>query len=173
MARVTPTSGRDYTNLREGDWYVATLTRITACDDLDPKEKTYGDATRFDFSLDGYPEAGDFRVWGQHSINNRPGGGPTKLRSILNSLLGETTGRVIEAFDDARGNHTVTYPNEAPRRIEVGQKLEARIETVERDGHTNVRLEAFRPAVAPSREPVRDARAARQPERVTPDAVPF
>lgn len=173
MSRVTPSSGRDYSSLREGDWYVATLTRITACDDLDPKEKAFGDATRFDFTIDGAPEAGDFRVWGQHSINNRPGGGPTKLRSILNSLLGETTGRVIASFEDSRGNHVVEYPNEAPRRIEVGMKLEARVETIEKDGHTNVRLEAFRPATAASREPIHDARTARQPERVSADAVPF
>ena len=169
MARITPTSGRDYTNLREGDWYVATLTGVTPSDELEATEKAYGDSTRFDFELDDHSEAGGFRVWASHSINNRPGGGPTKLRAILNSLLGEVPARVIEAFEDGRPC-VVEYAGERPREVAPGLKLEARVETVEKDGHTNARLTGFRAAAASYTAPT-EAKA--EPARVTPAAVPF
>ncbi len=174
MARITPTSGRDYTQLREGDWYVATLTSVTPSDELEAKEKAYGDSTRFEFTLDGHPEAGSFRVWASHSINNKPGGGPTKLRSILNSLLGEIPARVIEAFEDGRPC-TVEYAGERPREIVVGQKLEARVETVAKDGQVNANLTGFRSA-APSFTQSPETSTAGEsaaPTRVTPAAVPF
>lgn len=167
MARITPSSGRDYTQLRNGDWYVATLVSVTPSDDLEPSEKVYGDSTRFDFEIDGHPEAGAFRVWGSHSINNRPGGGPTKLRAILNSLLGENTTRVIEAFEDGRPC-TVEYKGESARQVTVGQKLEARLETVEKDGMANVRMEAFRAIAA-----VSTSRPNPAPAGTSAPAVPF
>jgi hypothetical protein len=165
MARITPTSGRDYSQLREGDWYVATLVTVTPSDELDAPEKAYGDSTRFDFELDGHAEAGAFRVWASHSLGNQPAGGPAKLRAILNSLLGEIPARVIEAFEDGRPC-VVEYAGERPREIVVGQKLEARVETVQKDGMTNARLVGFRAAKA-------SFTAAPETARVTPAAVPF
>lgn len=172
--RITPTSGRDYSQLREGDWYVASLVAVTPSDELESQEKAFGDSTRFDFELDGHPEAGAFRVWASHSINNQPGGGPTKLRAILNSLLGEIPARVIEVFEDGRPC-TVEYKGERPREIMIGQTLEARIETVVKDGQANGKLAAFRPA-APSYKGAPDTAAATgatAPARTTPAAVPF
>lgn len=159
MARITPTSGRDLSAYEDGVWYALTLSKIQRGN---AKQSAFGPTLVLDFDdADGNPGPG---VLAKLSVNDIPGGKPSKLKGSINSLLGHDAGTPIVAFDDE--TFEVEYPEGVVEQIAVGLQCAARGEWSEGDT-PQYKLVAFRP-VGAKRKAAPPAAVA-----VDPDDIPF
>ena len=164
MARISPTSGRDLSGYEDGVWYKLTLSKFGKGN---AKQSSFGPTVVFDFDDEqGEPGPG---CLASLSVNDSPGGKPSKLKGSLNSLLGHDASTPIAVFDD--DTFEVEYQDGNVEQIEVGLRCEARGEWT--DGETpQFKLVAFRPVGAAAKR-----RAAAAPVRaaaaVDPDDIPF
>ncbi len=163
MARITPSSGRDLSAYDDGVWYKLTLSKIAKGN---AKQSSFGPTLVMDFDDEqGEPGPG---CLASLSVNDSPGGKPSKLKGSLNALLGHDAATPIVAFDDE--TFEVEYADDVVEQIEVGLVCEGRGEWT--DGETpQYKLVAFRPVGAARR---RAASAAPAPAAaVDPDDIPF
>lgn len=139
MARITPTGGRDLSAYDDGAWYTLTLSKIQRGN---AKQSAFGPTLVLDFDdEDGNPGPG---CLASLSVNDSPGGKPSKLKGSINSLLGHDASTPIVAFDDE--TFEVEYANGVTEQIEVGLRCAGRGEWS--GDPTQFKLTAFRPVAA-------------------------
>jgi hypothetical protein len=134
----------------------------------------------FDDEETGTPGPG---VLATLSVNDSPGGKPSKLKGSLNALLGHAPSTAIIAFDDE--TFEVEYADDVVEQIEVGLRCEARGEWNETGDTPQYKLVAFRPLggkrATQKTAPVAAAAATISPSpqarivgiTVDPDDIPF
>jgi hypothetical protein len=149
----------------DGVWYKLTLTKIAKGN---AKQSSFGQTLVLDFDDEsGEPGPG---CLASLSVNDSPGGKPSKLKGALNSLLGHDPSTLIAAFDD--DTLEVEYADEVVEQVEVGLRLEARGEWSAQEGATeSYKLVAFRPFGAKSKRAA--PAVAHAAAAVDPDDIPF